>query len=67
MQLLLVVDCYLEVGIKLPCSCQAVYCPRCALLVVDPKGKEWLARVLALHGARYKRVLLVCHWRLICS
>jgi hypothetical protein len=30
MQLLLVVNCCLEVGIKLRCSCQAVYCPGCA-------------------------------------
>jgi hypothetical protein len=67
-QFVLIVDCYLlEIGIKLRCSCQAVYCPRCALLVVDLKGKEWLARVLALHGARYNRVLLVYHWRLIRS
>jgi hypothetical protein len=59
MVLVLIVNCDLEVGIKLPCSCQAVYCPRCALLVVDLKGKEWLARVLALHGARYNIVLSV--------
>jgi hypothetical protein len=67
MQLVVTAGCYLEVGTKLPCSCQAVYCPRCALLVVDLKGKEWLARVLALHGARYNRVLSVYHWRLIRS
>lgn len=30
MLLLLVVNCCLEVGIKLRCSCQAVYCPGCA-------------------------------------
>ena len=50
----------LEVGIKLPC----VYGPGCAVLVVDLKVKEWLARVLALHRARYKRVLSVYHQRL---
>jgi len=48
----------LEVEIKLPCSSKQPTepIPRCAVLVVDRKGNEWLSRVLALCDQRYGKV-----------